>query len=159
LLGALAGCGAAPQTPGERSLESARPTRLKVLAVRLLPGDDPKAALDRIVRERGIEGAFVLSCAGSLSRAVIRFADRKEPTTIEQKLEIVSLSGTLSATGGSHLHISVADGDGRTIGGHLKEGSAVYTTAEIAIGVAEGLKFTREPDARTGYSELFIESR
>ncbi|HZU99090.1 MAG TPA: PPC domain-containing DNA-binding protein [Planctomycetota bacterium] len=146
----LVGCAAAEP--------SARPSSLKVLVVRLAPGDDPKAALDKLVRDQGIEAAFVLGCAGSLTRAVIRFADKREPTTLEEKLEIVSLGGTLSASGGSHLHISVANGEGRTFGGHLKGGSAVYTTAEIAIGVAEDLRFTRAQDS-SGYPELSVERR
>lgn len=31
---------------------------------------------------------------------------------------------------GAHLHISVSDGDGRTLGGHLAEGTFVHTTAQ-----------------------------
>lgn len=152
----LTGC-AAPQEG--RAQRSARPSSLRVLVVRLVPGDDPKLALERLVRDEKIEAAFVLSCAGSLTRAMIRFADKKDPTPLEEKLEIVSLTGTLSASGGSHLHIAVANGEGRTFGGHLKDGSAVYTTAEIAIGVVDDLRFTREQDPRTGYPELFVSPR
>ncbi len=156
----LVGCAASePPLEGPNGLQGVSRAPLRVVVVRLVPGDDPKAALDRFVREEKIEAAFVLSCAGSLTRAVIRFADKKEATPLEEKLEIVSLTGTLSASGGSHLHISVANGEGRTLGGHLKEGSSVYTTAEIAVGVVEDLSFTRRQDARTGYPELFIERR
>jgi predicted DNA-binding protein with PD1-like motif len=90
---------------------------------------------------------------------VIRFADKNEATPLEEKLEIVSLTGTLSASGGSHLHIAVANGEGRTFGGHLKDGSSVYTTAEIAVGVIEDIRFTRERDPRTGYAELSVGPR
>ena len=156
----LAGCSAPePAAEGTRALRSARALPLKVFVVRLLPGDDPKTALERFVRDERVEAAFVLSCAGSLTRAVIRFADRNEATPLEEKLEILSLTGTLSASGGSQLHIAVANGEGRTFGGHLKEGSSVYTTAEIAVGVVEDLRFTREQDPRTGYPELFIGRR
>jgi hypothetical protein len=58
------------------------------------------------------------------------------------KHEIVSLVGTL-ALDGDHLHIAVSDSTGRTIGGHLMEGSLVYTTAEIAVG--EGWPSMRSP--------------
>lgn len=70
-------------------------------------------------------------------------------------MEIVSLVGTLTAEGG-HLHLAVADAEGRVFGGHLVEGCTVYTTAEIAIGDLEHLKFVRVVDAETGYKELEI---
>ncbi len=49
------------------------------------------------------------------------------------KFEIVSLTGTL-AESGSHLHAAISDNIGNIIGGHLKKGSIIYTTAEIVIG-------------------------
>lgn len=55
-----------------------------------------------------------------------------------------------------HLHISISDSTGKTIGGHLVEGCQIYTTAEIVIGEARGLIFSREKDAETGYQELRI---
>jgi predicted DNA-binding protein with PD1-like motif len=148
----VAGC-ASPDTA--RTLRS-EPAPLDAFVVRLLPGDDPKLALERIVAEERLEAVVVLSCAGSLARAAVRFADKSEPTILEEKLEIVSLTGTLSCTGGSHLHVALADGTGKTIGGHLKEGSRVYTTAEITLGIPRGVRFVREPDPRTGYPELWI---
>ena len=78
-----------------------------------------------------------------------------EATNFEGKFEIVSLTGTLSPDG-PHLHISLSDGEGKTIGGHLVAGCESYTTAEIVIGDALGLKMTREPDAQSGYNELKI---
>lgn len=154
---AFAGCASSPSGEAPPAAEKARTSPLEVVVVRLVPGDDLKQALERVVRERHLEAACVLSCAGSLTRAAIRYADRPEATTLEEKLEIVSLSGTLSSTAGSHLHIAVANGEGRTLGGHLKDGSLVYTTAEVAIGVAPGVRLSRRPDARTGYPELFVE--
>jgi len=70
--------------------------------------------------------------------------------------EIVSLSGTLS-TNGSHIHISVSDGTGQTVGGHLMGECIVYTTAEIIIQSASNLRFTRENDGTTKWKELQIE--
>lgn len=128
---------------------------LQVEMLRLMPGQDLKATLDRFVRERGYRAAVVLSCAGSVRRAVLRLADGASAMTYEQTCEIVALGGTLSADG-SHLHIALADAAGAVIGGHLKEGTLIHTTAELALGVAPGVVFTREPDAVTGYAELKI---
>jgi predicted DNA-binding protein with PD1-like motif len=65
------------------------------------------------------------------------------------------LTGTLSKHG-SHYHISIADGEGRTLGAHLLEGCLIYTTAEIVIGELPGVSFLREMDSATGYDELYI---
>ncbi|MGZ3949956.1 MAG: PPC domain-containing DNA-binding protein, partial [Flavisolibacter sp.] len=72
--------------------------------------------------------------------------------------EIVSLTGTVSVNG-CHIHISISDETGRTIGGHLLEGNVVYTTAEIVIQESEDLIFSREMDVATGWKELQIKRR
>ena len=95
---------------------------------------------------------------GSLNHATLRLANQSESSRFEGKLEIVSLVGTL-APDGPHLHLSVSDNTGKTIGGHLVEGCPIYTTAEIIIGEAEDLQFTREQDAASGYQELKIRPR
>jgi predicted DNA-binding protein with PD1-like motif len=63
--------------------------------------------------------------------------------------------GTLSLHG-IHLHISISDKNGKTIGGHLVEGCIIYTTAEIVIGTSEDFIFMRAVDQNTGYKELEI---
>ena len=90
--------------------------------------------------------------------ARIRFADANEITTFEEKLEIVSLVGTLSRHG-CHLHISVSDEQGRVFGGHLMDGAHIYTTAEVLLGIIPDIIFRREYDAATGYKELNIQYR
>jgi predicted DNA-binding protein with PD1-like motif len=77
---------------------------------------------------------------------------------IRGDLEILSLSGTLSADG-AHLHIAVADSEGAVIGGHLCAGSLVRTTAELVIGLLPEWLFSRELDPATGYAELAIKDR
>ncbi len=79
----------------------------------------------------------------------------KQILSFNKKFEIVSLIGTLSDKK-CHLHISLSDGDGKVIGGHLKKGCTIYTTAEIVIGELPGLEFTREPDKSTGFVELIV---
>ncbi len=131
---------------------------MEALAIRLLPGDDLKARLDSLAAERNFSAACVLSCAGSLSRAVIRFAGQAEPEIFEGSFEIATLSGTLGAESGSHLHVAISDQNGKTLGGHLKEGSTVRTTAEVVIGTLPGIRFSRETDPSTGHRELLIEA-
>ncbi len=69
--------------------------------------------------------------------------------------EIVSITGTVSIHG-SHLHISVSDGDGKTIGGHLESGCKIYTTAEIVLAVFEDVVYKREFAEDSGYEELVV---
>ena len=125
-------------------------------ALRLRPGDDLRGQLEEFVKQRNIRAGFVVSCAGSLRVAAVRFADQKDIATLAGPFEIVSLSGTLSPDG-SHLHIAVADGTGRTFGGHLGTGSIVYTTAEIVLGDLSESRFHREIDPGTTYQELVID--
>lgn len=131
---------------------------MSVRAFRLGAGADLKKELSRIARDNDLRASVVLTCVGSLTRVVIRLADQPEATVFDGKHEIVSLVGTL-ARESDHLHIAVSDSTGRTIGGHLMEGSLVYTTAEIAIGELTLLAFSRELDATTTYRELAIRPR
>jgi uncharacterized protein len=136
----------------------APPSRMAVRALRLGPGADLKRELSRFARENGLRAGVVLTCVGSLTRAVVRLADQPEGTSFEGKHEIVALVGTLSPDG-DHLHMAVSDSSGRTIGGHLMVGSLVYTTAEIAVGELTDLAFARETDPATTYRELAIRRR
>jgi len=131
---------------------------MSVFAFRLSPGQDLKKEIDAFAREKNLQAGFVITCVGSLRRAVIRPAAQKEPLIREQKFEIVSLVGTLSPDG-SHLHVALSDSTGTMLGGHLLEGNLVYTTAEIVVGEAEGLIFRREVDATTRYKEVKIDGR
>lgn len=128
---------------------------IKSVTLRLKPGQDLKAELDSFITKNKIGAACVLTCVGSLQQTSIRYADQKETSSMKGKFEIVSLTGTLSVSG-SHLHISVSDSTGKTTGGHLKEGSIIYTTAEIVIGILSDLKFIREVDSTYGYRELRV---
>ena len=128
---------------------------MEVIAIRLKPDKDLKQSLLRFCINQKIEAAYILSCVGSLRQAVIRFANQSEGTVFQKKLEIVSLEGTLSQHG-AHLHIAVSDSEGQVIGGHLMDGSQIYTTGEIVIGIAPNVIFKREFDPSTGYKELTI---
>ena len=126
-------------------------------ALRLHPGQDLKRELQQFIVLRGMKAGCIVSCVGSLQRAVLRFADRDQASVIEHKLEVLSLSGTLSVEG-LHLHITLADSEGHTTGGHLMEGCLVYTTVEVVIGEIPDVLFGREEDPATGFKELVIRS-
>ncbi len=126
---------------------------MNLKALRLRPDDDLRASLLAYCTEGEVEAAFALTCVGSLKQATIRFADAPGGTMLEQKLEILTLSGTLSYHG-VHLHITLADAHGHVLGGHLLNGSLIYTTAEIVLGFVPNTEFRRKLDPATGYTEL-----
>lgn len=128
---------------------------METYPIRLGPGEDLKAALDALVAEKGWNAACVLTGIGSLRQVAIRFANVPQAEIRPGPWEIISLGGTLSPNG-SHLHLLVADGQGTALGGHLKEGSPVHTTAEIVVGILEDWEFSREVDSATGFPELSV---
>lgn len=129
---------------------------MRTLAFRLHPNQDLKLTLDKIAHNHNLEAACILTCVGSLKRVSLRFADQPRATVLEDKFEILTLTGTFSVYG-AHYHLSIADVTGQTLGGHLLPGCLIYTTVELVIGVIPGLKFLRVYDEQTGHQELAIQ--
>ena len=122
---------------------------------RLKPGQDLFASIQTFVQEKHIGAGCVLSGVGSLAYATLRLANRDFYSEYDGHFEIVSITGTVSIHG-SHLHIAISDGDGKTIGGHLESGCKIYTTAEIVIAVFNEVIYQREFAEDSGYEELMI---
>lgn len=132
-----------------------------------------------------VQAGFVISCVGSVRNVVVRLAGAERPRPIrvsttkaeqsregsansqheqpmletgpDARFEVLSLVGTLSPDG-SHLHISLGDEEGRVCGGHLVR-ATVHTTAEIVVGQANALAFSRVMDEETGFKELVVSGR
>jgi uncharacterized protein len=124
---------------------------------RLVPGQDLFDSIQAFVMEQHVEAGCILSGVGSLRHAILRLANREYSSEYEGPFEIVSITGTVSVHG-SHLHISISDGDGRTIGGHFESGCKIYTTAEIVIAVFRDVVYKREFAEDSGYDELVVYS-
>jgi predicted DNA-binding protein with PD1-like motif len=131
-------------------------SKAKVHVLRLNPGDDLRRSLENSTRDHRLQAGFIVTAVGSLEGAKLRLANQKESTTFPGEFEIVSLVGTLSPDG-PHLHISLSDEKGNMIGGHLVDGCIIRTTAEIVIGEATDLNFSRPLDPQTGFNELMIQ--
>jgi len=129
---------------------------MRVHCLRLLPNDDVLAALKRFVSERSMGAVAVLSAVGSTGTTALRPAGLPRARVFEGKFEVVSLSGTISASGGHHLHMSISDAECHVYGGHVMPGCLVRTTLEVVLGEIEGVEFARPMDLRTGYDELSI---
>lgn len=128
---------------------------LAVHAFRLKPGQDLKTEIQDQVNKKQIKAGWISACVGSLTDYKIRFANQPEGSSGSGHYEIVSLTGTVSMYG-SHLHISISDGTGKTIGGHLMDGCRIYTTAEIVLLSSNDLVFKRAKDGTTAWEELQV---
>ncbi len=134
------------------------PSRGRFYAVRFKPGEDLLAGLRTFVEARGLQAVSIVTAVGSLKKAPLRLANTGVWETREGHFEIVSLVGTIDPAG-EHLHISLSDRHGVTVGAHFGPGSAVYTTAEVVLVELEDYRFTREPCALSGYDELIVSPR
>lgn len=136
-------------------------------AIRLQPGDDLVPSLidaaTNAMKASSSCSAFILSAVGSLSDVTLRLAtashgakyDSCDMKRVKENAEVVSLVGTFTPQGQKHLHISIADGKGDTLGGHLVAG-VVFTTLEVVLGTISNVSFERQQDERTGYTELVV---
>lgn len=137
---------------------------------RLHPGDklmpSLKQAATIILSRSRCEAAFIVTAVGSLQSATIRLANASRTdingdktsgndiVAYNQRFEVVSLVGTFSSDG-FHVHIALSDAQGKTVGGHLIDGT-IFTTCEIVLGTADNVQFSRIMDDSTGYNELEV---
>jgi len=129
---------------------------MNIYALRLSPDQDLRKELEGICLAENWSSAWIMTCVGSLTQAHLRMAGATKKTLLKGPFEITSLVGTLSQDG-VHLHITLADGTGRTMGGHLCRESKIFTTAEIVIGYDANITFERTLDPNTGYEELHVQ--
>lgn len=133
----------------------ATPVDLVALPLRLLPGDDLRQAVANHVHAAGATAAFVVGGVGSLAGTRLRLAGADAPIAIDGDVELLTLSGSIAASG-VHLHAAVADANGRVSGGHVAPGCVVRTTAEVLVVLLPAWHFERAPDPATGYDELVV---
>jgi predicted DNA-binding protein with PD1-like motif len=131
---------------------------MQTFAFRLKSGQDLFNEIEAVLAEKNIEAGCVLSAVGSLTHTTLRLANREYFSEYDGHFEIVSMTGTISVHG-SHLHISISDEDGRTIGGHLVPGCKIYTTAEMVLGIFDDVVYKREYAEDSGYEELVVKER
>jgi len=127
----------------------------KTHAFRLKPRNDLRQEIELYVTANNIKAGWITCGIGSLTDYNIRFANQPDGSIGSGHFEIVSLIGTVSIHG-SHMHISISDSTGKTIGGHLLDGNFIYTTAEIVIQESQDFVFTRESDGSTPWEELEV---
>lgn len=130
---------------------------MRHITKRLIPGELLKESIVQVVKENNIKAGVILAAVGGLENANIRVSkldNGDHPVlNVEGPLEVVSCMGTLSADG-CHVHVSVADRQGRCYGGHLKDGCRVFVTIELVILAFDDITYGRVFDDETGFEEL-----
>lgn len=137
---------------------NAQKEMIAVETIRLKPGQKVKEALIDFVAQKQWKAGFILSAVGSLTQYSLRFANQDSGSMSTGHFEVVSLSGLVSIHG-THLHMSVSDSTGKTIGGHLLDDNLVYTTLEMVLGEVVGEVHLRTLDSTFGYKELDVQKR
>jgi uncharacterized protein len=118
-------------------------------------GSDLLKELQSYVRAKGINLAW-LSGVGAVSRATIRYYDQPKQQWLDldfdRNLEVAGMWGNVSLLNGEpivHVHIVLADDQGRCYGGHLADGTLVFNL-EILMTTLSGPNVIRKMDAQTG---------
>lgn len=128
---------------------------MKIHAKRLYPNQDLKKEILDLCLQQSISAGCIVSSVGSLQTFNLRMADSNSSLIRNERVEIISLNGTVSKNG-LHLHMSIADAKGAVFGGHLLDGNLIYTTCELVILEMNEFIFNRDIDSITTFKELVV---
>lgn len=127
----------------------------RIYAGRLPYGGDILTSLTDFVKRKGIKKGQV-QVIGAVQRAVVGFYDQAtrkySSLAFDKPLEILSVTGNISLKDGQpfiHAHIALSDGEGKSFGGHLMEGTIVFA-GEYIIREFQGDELVRAYDDQTG---------
>ena len=123
---------------------------------RLKRGDDLLQTLEKLCLEQNITLGQV-QAIGAVSAARVGYyhqaAQRYEFLEWRQPLEILALTGNISLKDGKpmvHAHVTLADADGRAVGGHLGPGAIVFAAEFIIQEHLADQTLMRQMDLDTG---------
>ena len=118
------------------------PSEIKhVVLVRMKYGDDLLEGLQQAVKSEKIKNAVILSGVGSVTRYHVHAVSN---TTLPAKLaysehagpmDLIAVNGYVLG-GRIHAHITMTD-DKKAFGGHLHEGTKVFTFAIVTLGILD----------------------
>jgi len=129
----------------------------RIIIRRLPHGGDLLNEITELARRAGILSGSV-SAIGAVKRARIGYYDQADrlyrERDLEEPREICSCLGNISLKEGEvfvHAHVVLADGEGKTAGGHLCPGTIIFA-AECRIEELNGPALERGYDDETGLS-------
>jgi uncharacterized protein len=122
---------------------------------RLSYGCDLLEELTDIAKKNGVTLARI-EAIGAVQKARIAYYEQKTKgyqfLSFDYPLELLRLSGNISLKNEIpfvHAHITLSDGSGKSLGGHLASGTIVFS-CEFIIDVYDGPALTRGLDQQTG---------
>lgn len=124
---------------------------IETIAIGLEPGEMLLESIKEAIEKHDIQNGVVVSGIGTLKTCQLHhithtnFPSTNEYYTIEEPLELVSVSGAI-ADGKPHLHVVVSYKDEKVYSGHLEDDSEVLYLAEIVILKFNDLKMARHLD-------------
>jgi predicted DNA-binding protein with PD1-like motif len=113
-----------------------------VLVLKLDRGEEILESVEQMARQEKFRLANVNALGAVAELSVSTFivgANQFKPHEFKGDFEIVSLTGTIKLMDGnyhSHLHVSVADQEGRVFGGHLNR-AVISILCEMVIYIIE----------------------
>ena len=129
----------------------------KVILEGLPHGSDLLETITDLARREGVQVGTIMAI-GAVKRSRIGFYDQTareyRERDIEGPMEICSCLGNISLKDGEifvHAHITLADSEGRVVGGHLCVGTIIFA-AECRISELQGESLERSYDETTGLS-------
>ncbi len=140
-------------------MESASANLSRIHILRVDPGEDVHASIERFLRETGIQQAVVLGGYGTLAAYHLHWVTHNRIPTEnlfrrgEGGIEILAMNG-LVVGGEPHIHVALSTPDG-AFGGHLEPGCIAYVLCEVFFAEVEGISLSRQrvPVAVDGMGE------
>jgi len=127
----------------------------KILMGSIEKEKDLLLALKELAKEHSILAGRI-EILGCVSEAMVGYFNSKTKkldfVKYRKFMNIVSCTGTITEKEGEpfiHLHIALSDDAGEMFGGHLAEGTVVYS-AELTLAIYEGDRAIRMFDSATG---------
>jgi len=120
----------------------------KIHILRVDPGEDILASVEKFIADANLQQAVVLGGYGTMAAYHLHWVmHNRIPTDNffrkgEGGIEILAMNG-LVVESQPHIHVALSNPDG-AFGGHLEPGCIAYVVCEIFFGELEGPTLTRQ---------------
>ncbi len=120
----------------------------KIHILRVDPGEDILASVEKFIADANLQQAVVLGGYGTMAAYHLHWVmhNRIPTDNLFRKgdggIEILAMNG-LVVEAQPHIHITLSNPDG-AFGGHLEPGCIAYVVCEIFFGEVEGLTLSRQ---------------
>ena len=120
----------------------------KIHILRVDPGEDILASVERFIAEANLKQAVVLGGYGTMAAYHLHWVTHNRIPTDnlfrkgEGGIEILAMNGMV-VDGQPHIHVALATPEGG-FGGHLEPGCIAYVVCEVFFAEVAGTRLTRQ---------------